>query len=96
MLAAMRRSSSRASSLAAARRSVDPRERLPRTAKKQAFTYGARTAVERDFRGDVVDAHAPEMPTRFGKQLAQMVRGGIAIGMSRGAAVRLALRCATT
>ena len=56
-------------------------------------TY-ARTAVERDFRGDVVDAHAPEMPTRFGKQLAQMVRGGIAIGMNRGDAVRLALRCA--
>jgi Bifunctional DNA primase/polymerase, N-terminal len=55
-------------------------------------TY-ARTAVERDFRGDVVDAHAPEMPTRFGKQLAQMVRGGIAIGMSRGGALRLALRC---
>ena len=43
----------------------------------------ARTAVERDYRGDVIDAHAPEMPTRFAKQLAQMVRGGVAIGMDR-------------
>src|SRR5262249_19108509 len=29
----------------------------------------ARTGVEYDHRGDVVDAHAPEMPTRFAKQL---------------------------
>ena len=56
-------------------------------------TY-ARTAVERDYRGDVIDAHAPEMPTRFAKQLAQMVRGGLALGMEREAAMRLALRCA--
>jgi Bifunctional DNA primase/polymerase, N-terminal len=56
-------------------------------------TY-TRTAVERDYRGDVIDAHAPEMPTRFAKQLAQMVRGGLAIGMGREAAMRLALRCA--
>jgi hypothetical protein len=54
----------------------------------------ARTAVERDCRGDVIDAHAPEMPTRFAKQLAQMVRGGIAIGMTQAAAMKLALRCA--
>ncbi|ORJ57786.1 hypothetical protein B5M45_19450 [Mycobacterium simiae] len=54
----------------------------------------ARTAVEFDLRGDVVDAHAPEMPTRFAKQLAQVVRGGVAIGMSRSAAMRLAIRCA--
>ena len=56
-------------------------------------TY-ARTAVERDFRGDVINSHAPEMPTRFAKQLAQMVRGGLALGMDRQAALRLALRCA--
>src|SRR5262249_29952982 len=31
----------------------------------------ARTAVERDSRGNVIDAHAPEMPTRFAKQLTQ-------------------------
>jgi Bifunctional DNA primase/polymerase, N-terminal len=56
-------------------------------------TY-ARTAVERDYQGDVIDAHAPEMPTRFAKQLGQMVRGGLALGMERETAMRLALRCA--
>jgi len=35
------------------------------------------------------------MPTRFAKQLAQMVRGAIALGMGRDAALRLALRCAS-
>ncbi|WP_052460147.1 hypothetical protein [Tessaracoccus massiliensis] len=54
----------------------------------------ARTAVERDYQGNVTDAHAPEMPTRFAKQLAQIVRGGLAIGMERVAAVQLAIRCA--
>jgi hypothetical protein len=54
----------------------------------------ARTGVETDYRGDVIDAHAPEMPTRFAKQLTQIMRGGIAIGMARNAARDLALRCA--
>jgi hypothetical protein len=54
----------------------------------------ARTAVERDYRGDVIDAHAPEMPTRFAKQLVQMVKGAVAIDMGREAAIRLAIRCA--
>ncbi len=54
----------------------------------------ARTAVEYDYRGDVIDAHAPEMPTRFAKQLAQVVRGGVSIGMPRFDAIRLAIRCA--
>jgi DNA-binding transcriptional ArsR family regulator len=54
----------------------------------------ARTGVEFDYRGEVVDAHAPEMPTRFAKQLAQVVRGGVAVGMGRNAAMRLAIRCA--
>jgi hypothetical protein len=54
----------------------------------------ARTAVEHDYKGDVIDSHAPEMPTRFVKQLAQMVRGGVAIGMTRDRAMRLAIRCA--
>jgi len=54
----------------------------------------ARTGVEYDYRGDVIDAHAPEMPTRFGKQLAQIVRGGISIGMHRRRVLELALRCA--
>jgi hypothetical protein len=35
----------------------------------------ARTAVDFADNGDVIDAHAPEMPTRFAKQLVQAVRG---------------------
>lgn len=54
----------------------------------------ARTAVDFDYRGDVVDADAPEMPTRFAKQLAQVVRGAVAVGIDRRAAVELALRAA--
>jgi hypothetical protein len=54
----------------------------------------ARTGVDYDYRGDVVDAHAPEMPTRFAKQLTQLVRGAVALGIDRTAAVRLAIRCA--
>ncbi|MGW5339172.1 hypothetical protein ACWEQD_12205 [Rhodococcus pyridinivorans] len=54
----------------------------------------ARTSVDFDYRGNVVDAHAPEMPTRFAKQLAQVVRGGVAIGMNRVDALQLAIRCA--
>lgn len=54
----------------------------------------ARTGVEFDYRGDVIDAHAPEMPTRFAKQLAQVMRGAVALGMDRQHALRLAIRCA--
>ena len=54
----------------------------------------ARTAVDIDFKGNVVDAHAPEMPTRFAKQLAQIFRGGVAIGLSRDEALALAIRVA--
>jgi hypothetical protein len=54
----------------------------------------ARTGVEYDYRGDVIDAHAPEMPTRFAKQLTQIVRGAAALGMSRADALALAIRCA--
>lgn len=54
----------------------------------------ARTAVERDFRGDVIDAHAPEMPTRFAKQLTQVARGARSLGIDRERAMRLATRCA--
>jgi hypothetical protein len=54
----------------------------------------ARTAVEYDYQGNPVQAHEPEMPTRFAKQLGQVLRGAVAIGMSRDAALRLALRCA--
>lgn len=54
----------------------------------------ARTAVEYDYRGDVIDAHAPEMPTRFAKQLAQVIRGAVALGHNRDEGMRLAIRCA--
>lgn len=54
----------------------------------------ARTAVECDYHGNVIDAHAPEMPTRFAKQLAQIVRGAVSVGMNRADALRLAIRCA--
>ena len=54
----------------------------------------SRTAVDLDYRGDVIDAHAPEAPTRFAKQLTQMLRGGVAIGLTRDEALRLAIRCA--
>lgn len=54
----------------------------------------ARTGVDYNYRGDVIDAHAPEMPTRFAKELAQVLRGGVAIGMDRRDALRLAIRCA--
>jgi hypothetical protein len=54
----------------------------------------ARTGVETDYRGDVIDAHEPEMPTRFAKQLVQIMRGAVAIGIDRVDALKLALRCA--
>ena len=54
----------------------------------------SRTAVEFDYRGDVIDAHAPEMPTRFAKQLTQILLGSAAIGATRERALRLAIRCA--
>ena len=34
------------------------------------------------------------MPTRFAKQLSQVVRGAVAIGMDRAQALRFAIRCA--
>lgn len=52
----------------------------------------ARTAVERDYQGNVIDAHAPEMPTRFAKMLGQVVRGGLALGMDPVRALAAAVR----
>jgi len=69
-------------------------EEIGKLVKAANLVTLARTAVERDYQGNVIDAHAPEMPTRFAKQLAQMVRGGVAIGLSPVDAMRLALRCA--
>ena len=39
-----------------------------------------------------INAHAPEMPTRFAKWLVQIVRGGLAIGMAREHALSVAVR----
>ena len=58
------------------------------------ITTKARTAIERDYAGNVIDAHAPEMPTRFAKQLTQLFRGGLALGVTRERAMQLAIRCA--
>ena len=81
--------------------SVDPAA-VPEMAEDEMFAVldladvvtRARTAVERDYAGNVVCAHAPEMPTRFAKQLAQLARGGMALGMDRVDALALAVRCA--
>jgi hypothetical protein len=54
----------------------------------------ARTGVEYDYQGNVIDSHAPEMPTRFAKQLTQVMLGANAVGVSREDALKLALRCA--
>ena len=54
----------------------------------------ARTGVEIDYRGDIIDAHMPEMPTRFARQLTQVLRGARAIGMSQQEAMALVIRCA--
>jgi hypothetical protein len=69
-------------------------DEVERLIKMADIVTKARTGVERDYRGDVTMAHDPEMPTRFGKQLAQVIRGAVAIGMTREAAMRLAVRCA--
>ena len=53
-----------------------------------------RTAVERDFQGDPAFAHALEMPTRFAKQLVQLARGGLALGMTRTEAIAVVERAA--
>jgi hypothetical protein len=54
----------------------------------------ARSAVEKDYQGNVVFAHDPEMPTRFTKQLVQLLRGGVAIGMTPEDAMQLVIRSA--
>ena len=62
--------------------------------KAADIVTAARTGVERDYRGEVINAHALEMPTRFAKQLGQLVRGAVAIGIPAKNAMRLAIRCA--
>jgi hypothetical protein len=53
----------------------------------------ARTPVERDYQGNPAWAHGLEMPTRFAKQLVQIARGGLLLGMDRQAAMDVAARC---
>jgi 5S rRNA maturation endonuclease (ribonuclease M5) len=54
----------------------------------------SRTAVERDYRGQVLEAHAPEAPTRFAKMLGQVVRGALALGVDPEQALQTAMRVA--
>jgi Domain of unknown function (DUF3854) len=54
----------------------------------------ARTAVERDPKGEPATAHMPEAPTRLAKMLAQVVRGALALGMDLDHALGLAARIA--
>jgi hypothetical protein len=72
---------------------LDPKEQGALVEAADLVTH-CRTAVERDYQSNPVMAHAPEAPTRFVKQLAQVMRGAIAIGHTRTAALRLALRVA--
>lgn len=53
----------------------------------------ARTPVERDYQGNPAWAHGLEMPTRFAKQLVQIARGGVLLGLDRHTAMRVAARC---
>jgi hypothetical protein len=52
----------------------------------------ARTAIEHDYAGNPDWAHDFEMPTRFAKGISQLMRGALAIGMDRKAALDLAIR----
>jgi Domain of unknown function (DUF3854) len=80
---------------------VDPSIETTLTPDEQSMLIKAadlvtrcRTGVERDYQSNPVMAHALEAPTRFVKQLAQVMRGAIAIGHDRGNALRLAIRVA--
>jgi len=54
----------------------------------------ARTAVDTDHKGDVIDSHAPEGPARLTKQLTQLFRGLYVVGVDRSRALQLVIRCA--
>lgn len=54
----------------------------------------ARSAVDFDYRGKVTYVHDPESPTRLTKELIQLMRGAIAIGLDHDAALALTLRVA--
>lgn len=65
-----------------------------RTLAAAELVTRARTETENDYRGEPQWAHAPEMPTRFAKQLDQIVAAIIALGGSSEHALNVALRCA--
>ena len=80
---------------------VDPDVEIVLTSDEESMLIEAadlvtrcRTAVERDYQSNPVMGHMREAPTRFVKQLAQVMRGAIAIGHDRGNALRLARRVA--
>jgi hypothetical protein len=82
-------------------RAIPEQHKVELTAKEQYdllsvanLTTMARSTVTRDKSGRVLDAHPPEMPMRFAKQLFMVMRAGIAIGMTRKNAHELAMRCA--
>ena len=54
----------------------------------------ARSTVDFDYRGKVQYSHDPEAPTRLAKELIQLMRGAMAVGLDREDALELALRCA--
>ena len=60
--------------------------------KAADLTALCRTAVANDFRGEPERPHAHEAATRLAKQLVQMMRGALAVGLSRPDALALALR----
>ena len=58
------------------------------------FVTLARTTVRHDSRGNPTEPHAPEAPTRLAKMLGQLLRGALAVGLSREAALQVAVRAA--
>jgi hypothetical protein len=74
-------------------RLLEPKERT-RLIKYANIVTWARTGVERDYRGGVINSHAPEMPTRFAKQLAMVARGAMSLGIRADMAMQLATRVA--
>ncbi|MFN8229229.1 MAG: helix-turn-helix domain-containing protein [Mycobacterium sp.] len=67
------------------------RDRIFRAANLASY---ARTAVDTDYKGEVIDSHAPEGPARLAKQLTQLFRGLYVVGVDRTYALQLVIRCA--
>jgi hypothetical protein len=83
---------------AAARLDTEPEPGLTRAEMESLLGLAdlvtrARTPVERDYQGSPAFAHALEMPTRFAKQLVQLARGGLLLGLDHDTALGVAARC---